>query len=95
MNPEMILTIDPGAQLVFQQNKGMSIGGALKARGTGSAPVLLTGEVKQNGSWGGVLFYNPTMWIMYWTMSLLSMVAVGKSWQTWFCSRINSTSPFM
>ncbi len=52
------LTIDPGTELQFPANVGLSISltGSLRARGTPALPIVFTGEQKVKGFWSGIQF---------------------------------------
>ena len=53
------MTIDPGAQLVFEAGEQMTVdsGGTLSALGTATDPIVFTGVEETNGYWGGLRFY--------------------------------------
>ena len=53
-----ILTIEPGATLQFSSGTSLNVNqsGALKALGTATAPIIMTGQEQVPGYWGGVLF---------------------------------------
>lgn len=54
------LTIAPGTTIVFEQDSYMFISSesSLTAVGTASQPILFTGEYKNRGHWGGIIFFN-------------------------------------
>ena len=58
-NSDTLLTINPGAQFVFEAGVDFEIGkkGALKAVGTAKEPILFTAEQKTVGYWEGINFY--------------------------------------
>lgn len=55
------LTIEEGTTLLFAQNAGIDIDGALTAQGTASAPITFTGETQTPGFWNGLYFYNTNL----------------------------------
>ncbi len=54
------LTIDPGAQLVFEAGHEMTVdpNGTLSAVGTETDGIVFTGVEQTNGYWGGLRFYQ-------------------------------------
>jgi hypothetical protein len=56
---DTFLTIDPGAQFVFEAGTNLEISkkGALKAVGTAKEPILFTAKQKTVGYWEGINFY--------------------------------------
>ena len=52
------LTVEPGAEVVFNQNASFLIQGTLTALGTAAEPILFTGAVKTPGSWSGLNVNN-------------------------------------
>jgi hypothetical protein len=58
-NSDAFLTINPGAQFVFEAGVDLEIGkkGALKAIGTATEPILFTAKQKTVGYWEGINFY--------------------------------------
>lgn len=52
------LTLEPGVQIEFAKNDGLKIEseGRLRANGTGSSPVVLTGTKESRGHWKGLFF---------------------------------------
>ena len=57
-----VLTIDPGVQLEFAPNTLLGIGGQLKAVGTPTEPITLTGQTQAAGSWRGLQVIGGTVW---------------------------------
>ncbi len=53
-----VLTIEPGARLVFGQEVGFTVlrGGVLSAIGTGAKPIVFTGKLTVPGYWNGLYF---------------------------------------
>jgi hypothetical protein len=60
VNPGVTLTIDPGVTLKFAEDVQMTVGpgGSLRAIGTASNPIVLTGMQQARGYWGGLRFYD-------------------------------------
>jgi hypothetical protein len=52
------LTIDPGSELQFTPAGFFSIGGELKAQGTTTEPILMTGVSPTPGAWRGIQSYG-------------------------------------
>ncbi|MGB2987369.1 MAG: hypothetical protein WBE26_16000, partial [Phycisphaerae bacterium] len=54
------LTIAPGARLVFEAGRDMTVDsdGQLSAVGTKDQPIVFTGEEQTPGYWGGLRFYH-------------------------------------
>lgn len=54
------LTIDPGATLAFESGESMTVweDGSLRAVGTETQPITLTGKETTRGYWGGLRFYH-------------------------------------
>jgi hypothetical protein len=52
------LVIDPGSVLKFTVNGFLNIGGELKAQGTSTNPILMTGVTQASGSWRGIYVYG-------------------------------------
>ena len=54
------LTILPGARLVFESGRGLSVNqsGSLNAVGTAEKPIIFTGKSQTPGYWRGILFYE-------------------------------------
>jgi len=57
---DALLTLAPGAELVFEQTNELTVGetGRLAAVGTESEPILFTGVEAIPGYWGGVRYYH-------------------------------------
>ena len=57
---EGLLTIEPGVEMVFYQDVGMTIRdeGRLHVRGKASAPVQMYGSVPERGHWKGLYFHD-------------------------------------
>lgn len=58
VRPGVTLTIEPGVQVVFNNNVPFGVQGSLVAIGTAAEPILFTGATKQAGSWGGITANN-------------------------------------
>lgn len=57
VKPEAVLTLEPGAQLVFPANAALTVEGRLMAKGTKEKPVLLRGRDGSGpNGWRGVFF---------------------------------------
>ncbi|RUM68933.1 MAG: hypothetical protein DSZ07_05830 [Sulfurovum sp.] len=58
-NSDTFLTINPGAQFVFEAGIDLEIGkkGALKAVGTAKEPIIFTAKQETKGYWEGINFY--------------------------------------
>lgn len=56
---DALLTIEPGATLVFNSNAGLSVSedARIKAEGTKSAPIVMTGYEEIPGYWMGVAYH--------------------------------------
>ena len=52
------LTIEPGTELVFAKNAGLTIRGKLQIKGTEAAPVVLCGKVTGAAAWQGLRINN-------------------------------------
>jgi hypothetical protein len=52
------LTIGSGTTLLFHQDAGIEVEGALTAEGTATAPITFTGETELAGFWDGLYFHN-------------------------------------
>jgi hypothetical protein len=48
------LTIEPGVQVAFAQNAGLTVRGTLQAIGGKTQPITFTGTTKQPGWWSGI-----------------------------------------
>jgi hypothetical protein len=84
------LTIQPGAQLVFDAGKQMTVdsNGSLSASGTAALPIVLTGSQKTNGYWGGLRFYQSNS-----TSNQLDYVTIEYGGGYWNgCLYLNGTS---
>ena len=55
---DALLTIKPGATVMFEENGGINVSdeGALKAIGTAEKPILFTGKQKTTGYWRSIAF---------------------------------------
>ena len=55
-----MLTIEPGARLVFESGRDMTVweDGQLRAVGTEQDPIVFTGGEQTPGYWGGLRFYH-------------------------------------
>ncbi|MDP2662575.1 MAG: right-handed parallel beta-helix repeat-containing protein, partial [Dehalococcoidia bacterium] len=49
-----ILTVEPGVEVQFQQNTGLTVNGKLAAVGTPTEPITFTGTTRQPGWWDGL-----------------------------------------
>jgi Bacterial Ig-like domain (group 1) len=54
------LTIDPGSILKFTAGGFINIAGELKAQGTATNPILMTGVTQTPGAWRGIYVYGGT-----------------------------------
>ena len=54
------LTIDPGSELQFMPNSGLSIGGQLNAVGSPYQPITLTAQTQTPGGWRGLVIDGGT-----------------------------------
>lgn len=58
INVSKDIIIDPGTVIHFSENAGINVpeGGSLRAIGTAENPIVLSGSIKQKGSWKGIRF---------------------------------------
>jgi hypothetical protein len=54
VRPDVTLTVEPGVEVRFANNTGLTILGTLKAQGTAEAPILFTGAAAAPGAWRGI-----------------------------------------
>ena len=73
------LILDPGVEMVFGKDGGLTIdgNGVLKAIGTAAAPIIFRGLVEQPGYWDGI-----TIWDSPWEGNELSYVQMRHSGST-------------
>lgn len=55
-----VLTVDPGSELRFGSNSGLSIGGQLNAIGLPDQPITFTAQTRAPGMWRGILVTGGT-----------------------------------
>src|SRR5262245_28272913 len=56
VRPGVTLTIEPGVEVRFAANTGMSVFGTLRAQGTAEEPIGFTGATAAPGAWTGIDF---------------------------------------
>ena len=56
ISEEALLTIKPGSTILFIEDGGINVDGALNAVGTIEKPILFTGQQKTAGYWSGINF---------------------------------------
>ena len=73
------LILDPGVEMVFGKDGGLTIdgNGVLKAIGTAAAPIVFKGLVEEPGYWDGI-----TIWDSPWEGNELSYVQMQHSGST-------------
>lgn len=52
------IRVEPGVQLVFQENAGFLVSGIFSARGTEMSPIVLRGAASSPGYWNGLQYTN-------------------------------------
>ncbi|HEU5011269.1 MAG TPA: Ig-like domain-containing protein [Roseiflexaceae bacterium] len=56
VQPGVTLTIEPGVEVRFAANTGLTVRGTLHAQGTAEEPIRFTGATEMPGSWRGIDF---------------------------------------